>query len=79
MLLWEEWGMQSGHGPGPVPEADAAVLDEVSEATANPGVSPGVVATLAGRDGLRVPATVTRFDPYGGPPREVALRDVAVG
>jgi hypothetical protein len=79
MLLWEEWGMQSGHGPGPVPEADAAVLDEVSEATANPGVSPGVVATLAGRDGLRVPATVTRFDPYGGPPRDVALRDVAVG
>ncbi len=79
VLLWEEWGIQSGHGPGPVPESDAAVLDEVSEATADPGVSPEVIAALAGRDGLRVPATVTRLDPYGGPPREVTLRGVAVG
>src|SRR5579863_907144 len=29
MLLWDAWGMQLRHGPGPVPEADAAVLDEV--------------------------------------------------
>jgi len=57
----------------------AGQLEEVSEATADPFVSPGAVAALAGRDGLRVPATVTRFDPYGGPPREVALRGVAVG
>ena len=28
----------------------------------------------ASRDGLRVPPTVTIFDPYGGPPREVTLR-----
>jgi hypothetical protein len=75
MLLWEGWGMQLGHGPGPLPEPDAALLDEVSAATADPGVSPEVAAAFAGRDGLRVPATVTRFDPYGGPPREVTLRD----
>ena len=74
MLLWEAWGMQLSHGPGPIPELDAAVLDEICARTAEPGVSPDDVAALAGRDGLRVPQTVTRFDPYGGPPREVTLR-----
>jgi Transglutaminase-like superfamily len=74
MLLWEGWGMQLGHGPGPVPAADAAVLDEICASTADPGVSPAAVAALGGRDGLRVPQVVTRFDPYGGPPREVMLR-----
>jgi hypothetical protein len=34
----------------------------------------GVPAERAGRDELRVPATVTSFDPYGGPPREITLR-----
>jgi hypothetical protein len=74
MLLWDAWGMQLGHGPGPVPAADAAVLDEVCADTADPGVSPATVAALGGRDGLRVPRTVTSFDPGGGPPREVTLR-----
>ena len=74
MLLWEGWGMQLTHGPGPVPEPDAMVIDEICARTADPGVSPDDVAALAGRDGLRVPQTVTRFDPYGGPPREVTLR-----
>jgi Transglutaminase-like superfamily len=74
MLLWEAWGMQLGHGPGPVPAADAAVLDEVSASTADPAVSPATVAALSDRDGLRVPRVVTRFDPGGGPPREVTLR-----
>jgi hypothetical protein len=74
MLLWEGWGMQLSHGPGPVPEPDAAALDEICARTADPEVSPDAVAALAGRDGLRVPQTVTRFDPYGGPPSEVTLR-----
>jgi hypothetical protein len=74
MLLWDAWGMQFGLGPGPVPAADAALLDEVSAITADPGVSPATVAALAARDGLRVPPTVTSFDPGGGPPREVTLR-----
>jgi Transglutaminase-like superfamily len=77
MLLWDGWGMQLDHGPGPVPEADAAVLDEICARTADPGVPPDIVAALAGREGLRVPATVTSFDPYGGPPREVVLRTPA--
>lgn len=80
MLVWDAWGMQLGIGAGPVAGRDAALLDEVCAHLAGPGVcpdvgvSPGVVAALAGRDGLRVPATVTSFAPYGGPPREVTLR-----
>jgi hypothetical protein len=74
MLLWDAWGMQLAIGPGPVPAADAAVLDEVCASTADPGMSPAVVAGLGGRDGLRVPQAVTSFDPGGGPPAEVTLR-----
>ncbi len=71
MLLWDGWGMELGHGPGPVPEADAAVLDEVSARTADPGAALDDITALAQRDGLRVPPTITRFDPYGGPPQQV--------
>jgi hypothetical protein len=76
MLLWDAWGMQLGHGPGPVPEADIAVLDEVCALTADPAVAPDVLAELGTRDGLRVPATVTSFDPGGGPPRQVDVGQV---
>lgn len=79
MLLWDGWGMQLGHGPGPVPEADAAVLDEVSARTADPGAALGDITALAQRAGLRVPPVVTRFDPYGGPPREVDVSRVVSG
>ena len=74
MLVWDAWGMQLGLGPGPLAEQDALLLDEICARLARPGVSPGVVTALADRDELRVPATVTSFDPYGGPPREVTLR-----
>ena len=77
MLLWDGWGMLVTPGcmtPGPVPEPDAAMLDEVCTATADPAVSADVVAALAARDGLRVPQTVTRFDPNGAP--TFSLEDV---
>jgi transglutaminase superfamily protein len=67
-------GMQLGIGPGLVAEQDAVLLDEICAHPADPEVSPDIVAALADRDELRVPATVTSFDPYGGPPREVTLR-----
>ena len=73
MLVWDAWGMQLGIGPGPAGQ-DAVLLDEICAHLADPGVSPDVVAALADRDELRVPATVTSFNPYGGPPREVTLR-----
>jgi hypothetical protein len=47
------------------------MLDEVCAGTADPTVSPDVVAVLGARDGLRVPETVTRFDPNGAPPQQV--------
>jgi hypothetical protein len=74
MLVWDAWGMQLGIDPGQVAEQDAVLLDEICSRSANPGVSSDVVAALAGREELRVPATVASFDPYGGPPREVTLR-----
>jgi hypothetical protein len=54
-----------------VPDADAAVLDEISTVTADPDCEPGVIAGLGGRDGLRLPPVVTSFDVNGGPPRQV--------
>jgi hypothetical protein len=74
MLVWDAWGMQLGIDPGLVAEQDAVLLDEICAHPADPEVSPDVIAALADRDEVRVPATVTSFDPYGGPPREVALR-----
>ena len=71
MLLWDGWGMQLGHGPGPLPHADQGVLDEVCALTADPAATQATLAELAGRDGLRVPPVVTSFDPVGGPPRQV--------
>lgn len=73
MLLWHEWGMQLGEGSDPVPEADAVVLDEACEITADPAVTPGALAALAARAGFRIPPVVTRFDPMGGPPAEVEV------
>jgi hypothetical protein len=69
MLLWDAWGIQLSHGP--LPDADSAMLDEVSAVTADPASDPGVLARLGSRDGLAVPPTVTSFDPNGGPPRQV--------
>lgn len=76
MLLWDGWGLQLALGPGPFPGQEAALLDELCARTSDPGVSPQVIAELAARACLRVPPTVTSFDPYGGPPREVQLRSL---
>lgn len=80
MILWDAWGMQLGHdSPGPVPEPDGAVLDEVCALTCDPMVSPGTLDKLGERDGLRIPSTVTSFDPNGGPPRQVDVSRVLAG
>ena len=71
MLLWDAWGMQLSEGSGPVSAADAALLDEISATTGDPGSDPGVLAGIGARDGLRVPPVVTSFDPNGGPPGQV--------
>ena len=71
MLLWDAWGMQLSEDSGSVSAADAALLDEISATTGDPGSDPGVLAGIGARDGLRVPPVVTSFDPNGGPPRQV--------
>jgi hypothetical protein len=76
MLLWDEWGLQLSYGPGPVPEAVGAVLDEVCALTADPAVTAAALTELGGRDGLRIPPTVTSFDPHGAPPRQVDVTRV---
>jgi len=76
MLLWDEWGLQLDYGPGLVPEAVAAVLDEVCALTADPAVTADALTELGGRDGLRIPPTVTSFDPQGAPPRQVDVTRV---
>ena len=74
MLVWDAWGMQLGIDPGGLAEQDACCSTRSARTRPTPESSPDVVAALADRDELRVPATVTSFDPYGGPPREVTLR-----
>ncbi len=79
MLLWDRWGKLATPGwmtPGPIPEPDAAMLDEVCAGTADPAVSPNAVAALGARDGLRVPEMVTRFDPNGAPPQQADVSQV---
>lgn len=71
MLLWDVWGLLAEHGAGQVPDEDAAVIDEVCAATADPAASRDALAALGARDGLRIPPVVTSIDPTGGPPRQV--------
>ena len=67
-------GHAARHWSRPGRRQDTELLDDICAYTVDPGVSPDAVAALADRDELSVPATVTSFDPYGGPPREVTLR-----
>lgn len=71
MLLWDAWGMHLEHGAGPVPEADALILDEVSEILLDRDIQPGIVEELASREGFAVPPVITSLDPNGGPVRQV--------
>ncbi|KAI9350527.1 transglutaminase [Zopfochytrium polystomum] len=70
MLLWDDWGIMSAHFDGTVPDADAALLDEVCSVLLQPGFGAAAVRALMSRAGLAVPRRVTRYDPYGGPPVE---------
>jgi hypothetical protein len=85
------WASQSPvTDPGPAPAIDAlpgdpAALREASSRLVfhfqtggdfDPAVSPDVVAALGERDGLRVPETVTRFDPNGAPPQQADVTRV---
>lgn len=71
MLLWDYWGMHLAHGPNPIPETDALILDEISEVLLDPDVKPEVVKRLMSRKGIDIPLVVTSIDPNGGPTMQV--------
>jgi hypothetical protein len=73
-LLWEDWGMLLNFMGGPLPEADSAFLDEISATAVQHDLSPEDIAKLMSRPGLKIPETVTRFDPNGGPPQGVSVK-----
>jgi hypothetical protein len=79
MLLWDAWGMHLSHGAEPVPEPDALILDEVSEVLLDTDIEPHVVEKLARRQEFAVPRVVTRFDPNGGPVRQVDVSKALKG
>ncbi|MGO9957349.1 MAG: transglutaminase-like domain-containing protein [Solirubrobacteraceae bacterium] len=75
MLLWDAWGLadqQSGD------ERDLDLLDRVAALTSLEDPPLDELQALAATDPrLPVPATVTSYDPLGGPPRTVAVEAVA--
>jgi hypothetical protein len=73
MVPWDYWGLLAldAAWTGPLPEQDAAVMDEISAVTADPAAAPETLARIGARDGLRVPSVVTSIDPNGGPSRRV--------
>ena len=71
MILWDEWGLMDAEQSS---EGDLRLLDEVAEATTS---TDGGVAELRrlydSEAGLRVPGTVTSYNPLTGEPRKLAL------
>jgi hypothetical protein len=70
MLMWDGWGL-AVRAPG---AAELELLDRVAALTASADPPLAELAALYAEPLLRVPETVTSFDPRGGPPREVVLR-----
>lgn len=70
LLLWDGWGLANEPaGPG-----DLEMLDRIAALTADAGTRPAELrGVYASEPRLTVPATVTSYDPLGGPPRQVRL------
>jgi AcrR family transcriptional regulator len=76
MLVWDYWGLLLEAWTGPLPDQDAAVIDDISAVTADPAADRETLARLGARDGLRIPPVITSIDPNGGPPRQVDVSQV---
>ena len=71
MLLWDAWGLADQHSEDP---RDLDLLDRIAQVTAGPDPTVADLRELYAADSrLSVPATITSYDPLGGPPREVRL------
>lgn len=72
MLLWDSWGLVEQEGLRP---EDLELLDRVAALTSSPATEvPELQAIYGAEPRLRVPGTLTSYDPLGGPPRKVSLR-----
>jgi hypothetical protein len=70
MLLWDEWGWGDGRQ---FTDAEHQLLDRVAAAT-TADASEDARRLYESEASLRVPDTVTSYDPLGGPPRHIAWR-----
>jgi hypothetical protein len=71
MLLWDAWGLADQHSTD---LHDLDLLDGIAQVTASTDPTLDELRVLyAGDSRVSVPATVTSYDPLGGPPREIAL------
>jgi hypothetical protein len=74
MLLWDAWGLADQRSEDP---HDLDLLDRIAHVTASPDPTVRDLRELYAVDSrLPVPATVTSYDPLGGPPRKVALESL---
>ena len=74
MLLWDSWGVLERFGPAGPGDQVTDLLDSVAAITgANDSPLHEVQYIYERYPELQVPATVTSYDPMGGPPREVVL------
>lgn len=71
MLLWDYWGLAAARS---TTDADLELLDRVAAATATPDSDLEELNRLYDQPLLRVPTTVTSYNPLTGEPREVLLR-----
>jgi hypothetical protein len=72
MLLWDAWGLADQQAA----DGDLDLLDRVAELTSSPDPPLGELRDTAAADPrLRVPSAVTSYDPLGGPPRTIELKD----
>jgi hypothetical protein len=71
MILWDEWGLMAEQQ---ATERDLSLLDEVAEATiAEDGAVTELRRLYDSEPRLRVPGTITSYNPLTGEPRKVVL------
>ena len=71
MLLWDDWGLLEAEQPS---EDDLGLLDEVAKATISKDGAVAELRRLYGSEPrLRVPGTVTSYNPLTGEPRRLTL------
>jgi Transglutaminase-like superfamily len=71
LILWDSWGLIEADDPA---ADDVELLDEIASVTSSADPELAELRRLYESEGVRAPATVTSYDPLGGPPRRLTLR-----